>query len=97
MPTEIPIVASAKRALEVLLQSEGKKENHHEWLSLLKSRKEKYPFSYKRNSESIKPQYAIDMLYEITKAKSECLLDLTYRNPRRHRNEGVRGTAEKKR
>ncbi len=62
VPTEIPIVASAKQALQVLLQPEGRKENHHEWISLLKNRKEKYPFSYKRNSESIKPQYAIDML-----------------------------------
>ncbi len=76
MPTEIPIVASAKQALEVLLQSEGKKENHHEWLFLLKNRKEKYPFSYKRNSESIKPQYAIDMLYEITKGEAIVTTDV---------------------
>ncbi len=39
MPTEIPIVASAKQALQVLLQSEGRTENHHEWISLLKNRK----------------------------------------------------------
>ena len=44
--------------------------------SLLKSRKEKYPFSYKRNSESIKPQYAIDMLYEITKGEAIVTTDV---------------------
>ena len=52
------------------------KENHHEWLSLLKNRKEKYPLSYKRNSESIKPQYAIDMLYEITKGEAIVTTDV---------------------
>lgn len=76
VPTEIPIVASAKRALEVLLQPEGRKENHHNWLSLLKNRKEKYPLSYKRNSESIKPQYAIDMLYKITKGEAIVTTDV---------------------
>lgn len=69
MPTEIPIVASAKRALEVLLEPEGEKKIIMNSITLLKGRKEQYPFSYKRNSESIKPQYAIDMLYEITKEK----------------------------
>ncbi len=71
-----PIVASAKQALEVLLQSEGKKENHHEWLFLLKSRKEKYPFSYNRNSEVLNLEYAIDMLYEITKGEAIVTTDV---------------------
>ena len=42
----------------------------------IKGRKEQYPFSYKRNSESIKPQYAIDMLYEITKGEAIVTTDV---------------------
>ncbi|MBO1624336.1 acetolactate synthase large subunit [Bacillus arachidis] len=76
VPTEIPIVASAKHALEALLVSKGEKENHSAWLSLLKSRKEQYPFSYDQDSDEIKPQSAIDMLYEITKGKAIITTDV---------------------
>ncbi|WP_410981879.1 acetolactate synthase large subunit [Bacillus cereus] len=76
VPTEIPIVASAKQALQALLECKGRKENHSAWLSLLKSRKEQYPFFYDQDSEEIKPQAAIDMLYEITKGKAIVTTDV---------------------
>ncbi|MED1475828.1 acetolactate synthase large subunit [Bacillus pseudomycoides] len=76
IPTEIPIVASAKHALEALLSYKRGKENHSAWLSLLKSRKEQYPFFYDQDSEVIKPQSAIDMLYEITKGKAIVTTDV---------------------
>ena len=76
VPTEIPIVASAKHALEALLSCKRGKENHSAWLSLLKSRKEQYPFFYDQDSEVIKPQSAIDMLYEITKGKAIVTTDV---------------------
>ncbi|MCM3734725.1 acetolactate synthase large subunit [Bacillus cytotoxicus] len=64
--TEIPIVASAKHALEALLACKGEKQNHKEWLELLQERKSRYPFCYKDDSQMLKPQAAIQMLYEIT-------------------------------
>ncbi|WP_439742519.1 acetolactate synthase large subunit [Bacillus pseudomycoides] len=76
VPTEIPIVASAKHALEALVSCKRGKENHSAWLSLLKSRKEQYPFFYDQDSEVIKPQSAIDMLYEITKGKAIVTTDV---------------------
>ncbi|EEM17631.1 MULTISPECIES: acetolactate synthase large subunit [Bacillus] len=76
VPTEIPIVASAKHALEALLSCKRGKENHSAWLSLLKSRKEQYPFFYDQDSEVIKPQSAIDMLYEITKGRAIVTTDV---------------------
>ncbi|MEN1935517.1 acetolactate synthase large subunit [Paenibacillus sp. 102] len=76
VPTEIPIVASAKHALEALLECKGRKENHSAWLLLLKSRKEQYPFFYDQDSKEIKPQAAIDMLYEITKGKAIVTTDV---------------------
>ncbi|PFZ13485.1 acetolactate synthase, large subunit, biosynthetic type [Bacillus pseudomycoides] len=76
VPTEIPIVAGAKHALEALLSCKRGKENHSAWLSLLKSRKEQYPFFYDQDSEVIKPQSAIDMLYEITKGKAIVTTDV---------------------
>lgn len=42
----------------------------------MNSRKEKYPLSYKEHSECIKPQYAIDMLYEITKGEAIVTTDV---------------------
>ncbi|AIK40270.1 acetolactate synthase, large subunit, biosynthetic type [Bacillus pseudomycoides] len=76
VPTEIPIVASAKHALEALVSCKRGKENHSAWLSLLKSRKEQYPFFYDQDSEVIKPQSAIDMLYEITKGRAIVTTDV---------------------
>ncbi|ABS21446.1 acetolactate synthase large subunit [Bacillus cytotoxicus] len=76
VPTAIPIVASAKRALEALLERKERKENHEEWLTLLKKRKEQYPFFYKQDAEKMKPQAAIDMLYEITKGTAIITTDV---------------------
>lgn len=76
VPTEIPIVASAKQALEALLTHKGKQGNYQEWLSLLQSRKENYPFSYQQSADVIKPQAAIDMLYEITKGSAIITTDV---------------------
>lgn len=66
VPTQIPIVGTAKLALEALLEKSGSKTNHMEWLVLQQNRKEKYPFAYKETDEAIKPQAAIAALHEIT-------------------------------
>ncbi|WP_242217115.1 acetolactate synthase large subunit [Bacillus cereus group sp. BfR-BA-01380] len=74
--TEIPIVASAKHALEALLACKGEKHNHKEWLELLQRRKSRYPFCYKDDSQMLKPQAAIEMLYEVTKGNAIITTDV---------------------
>ncbi|MBO9128360.1 acetolactate synthase large subunit [Bacillus sp. 165] len=76
VPTEIPIVGTAKRALEMLLESEDVKRNHDVWLRLQKQRKEKYPFSYEDDETAIKPQAALKMLYEVTEGKAIITTDV---------------------
>ncbi|EMA6342084.1 acetolactate synthase large subunit [Bacillus cytotoxicus] len=76
VPAAIPIVASAKRALEALLERNERKANHEEWLALLKERKEQYPFFYKQDADKMKPQAAIDMLYEITEGTAIITTDV---------------------
>ncbi|MFX3625262.1 MAG: acetolactate synthase large subunit [Ectobacillus sp.] len=76
VPTHIPIVASAKRALQVLLEKPGKKMNHLEWLVLLQGRKEKYPFTYKQDPAAIKPQLAIQLLHELTEGNAIITTDV---------------------
>ncbi|WP_459501001.1 acetolactate synthase large subunit [Bacillus sp. C1] len=76
VPTEIPIVANAQHALKALISCKGEKKNHRAWLSLLETRKVQYPFSYDQDCDEIKPQAAIDMLYEITKGKAIVTTDV---------------------
>lgn len=74
--TEIPIVASAKHALEALLACKGEKQNHKEWLQLLRRRKNRYPFCYEDDSQILKPQAAIQMLYEVTNGNAIITTDV---------------------
>ncbi|WP_028400375.1 acetolactate synthase large subunit [Ectobacillus panaciterrae] len=76
IPTEIPIVACAKRALQVLLEKNGEKVNHQDWLRLLQERKEKYPLVYKPETSAIKPQAAIEMVYEVTEGNAIITTDV---------------------
>lgn len=74
--TEIPIVASAKHALDALLASKGEKQNHKEWLQLLQRRKNRYPFCYKDDSQMLKPQAVIQMLHEVTNGNAIITTDV---------------------
>ena len=46
VPTEIPIVADAKEALEALLKQEFKSPETADWLTYLKESDEEYPLWY---------------------------------------------------
>ncbi|MGG2093003.1 acetolactate synthase large subunit [Bacillus sp. S13(2024)] len=74
--TEIPIVASAKHALEALLVCKGEKQNHKEWLELLQKRKNRYPLCYKDDSQMLKPQAVIQMLHEVTNGNAIITTDV---------------------
>jgi acetolactate synthase I/II/III large subunit len=76
VPTHVPIVGTAKRALEMLLEDVQPKENHAEWLQLLQERKENYPYVYRNDSPEIKPQAALEMLYRVTEGKAIVTTDV---------------------
>lgn len=64
--TNIPIVGCAKEVLKVLLKQKGGKENHREWLNLLKNRKEAFPYHFEVSNEVIKPQTVLSHLHKMT-------------------------------
>jgi len=64
--TNIPIVGCAKEVLKVLLKQKGGKENHSEWLNLLKNRKEAFPYHFEESDELIKPQTVLSHLHKMT-------------------------------
>jgi acetolactate synthase I/II/III large subunit len=66
IPTNIPIVGCAKEVLKVLLKQKGGKENHIEWLNLLKNRKEAFPYHFEESDELIKPQTVLSHLHKMT-------------------------------
>lgn len=71
---DVPIVADCRLALEALkkellsdLKTENLAERYSSWRERLKSWKEARPLTYDRESKTIKPQFVIEKLYEITK------------------------------
>ncbi|MBM7578354.1 acetolactate synthase large subunit [Jeotgalibacillus terrae] len=66
VPTDIPIVADAKEALQALLKLGIKTDGIEQWSNHLNSMKEEYPLHYKREEEGILPQEAIELLHKHT-------------------------------
>ncbi|PLR83105.1 acetolactate synthase, large subunit, biosynthetic type [Bacillus canaveralius] len=75
IPTQIPVVADAKQALEQMVGQEGKQPEHKEWLDTLDSWKQKHPFHYETGS-GLKPQKVIEMLYEKTNGEAIVVTDV---------------------
>ncbi|MBA4537479.1 acetolactate synthase large subunit [Bacillus aquiflavi] len=76
VPTKIPIVADAKEALKELIKQKGRPGDNEEWVQLLKDWNEKHPFYYENDSELLKPQKVIEMLYEKTKGDAIVVTDV---------------------
>ncbi|KIL50325.1 acetolactate synthase [Jeotgalibacillus alimentarius] len=66
VPTDIPIVADAKEALQALLKLGIKSDGIEKWTNHLNSMKEEYPLHYKKEEEGILPQEAIELLHKHT-------------------------------
>ncbi|MFD2130703.1 biosynthetic-type acetolactate synthase large subunit [Pseudogracilibacillus auburnensis] len=66
VPTEIPVVADAKKALQALLKSKISMPKHQEWKEHLQQNKEKYPLWNERSDEAISPQWLLKKIHEIT-------------------------------
>lgn len=66
VPTEIPIVADAKEALQALLQQEITLTETEEWLTYLKESLNEYPLWYNTDDEALLPQQAVEIIHRIT-------------------------------
>ncbi len=72
---DVPIVADSKYALEAINQWFASHDNvttvtatekHQPWLDTIKDWQTKHPLSYKKDQETIKPQYVVEMLDKLT-------------------------------
>ena len=72
VPIDVPVLGDCAYALEGLLlkwKSKGHKVNLDNWYKKINDWRKKDSLSYKNSSDSIKPQFAIERLYELTKEK----------------------------
>ncbi|MEI3604222.1 biosynthetic-type acetolactate synthase large subunit [Pseudogracilibacillus sp. SE30717A] len=76
VPTEIPVVADAKKALQALLKRNISKPNHQEWMTKLQENKEKYPLWYERSDEAISPQWFLEKIHELTNGEAIVTTDV---------------------
>ncbi len=66
VPTDIPIVADAKEALQSLLNLGVVTDGFSEWTNHLNKLTEEFPLFYKQSEEGILPQQAIEMIHKHT-------------------------------
>ncbi|AJD90854.1 acetolactate synthase [Jeotgalibacillus malaysiensis] len=76
VPTDIPIVADAKEALQALLKLGVSAEGLEEWTAHLDGMKEEYPLQYKKQEEGILPQEAIEMIHKHTRGDAIVTTDV---------------------
>lgn len=76
VPTEIPVVADAKKALQALLNKDISKPNHQEWKAHLENNKENYPLWSERSDEAISPQGLIKKIREFTNGEAIVTTDV---------------------
>lgn len=66
VPTQIPVVADAKEALQALIAEDGAKGDFSIWIKKLRNWKEEYPLAYKKEVNVLKPQRLIELIHELT-------------------------------
>ncbi len=66
VPTEIPVVADAKKALEALLTHEISMPDHGSWKETIRENQETYPLWNNQSDEAIAPQWLIKKIHEHT-------------------------------
>ncbi len=72
VPIDIPILGDCAHALEGLLlkwKSKGHKVKIDDWIKKIEIWRKKKSLNYKKSDDTIKPQYAVERLYELTKDK----------------------------
>tara|TARA_B100000674_G_scaffold212138_1_gene173824 strand:- start:4451 stop:6208 length:1758 start_codon:yes stop_codon:yes gene_type:complete len=72
VPVDVSIVGDCAHAIEGILlkwKSKGLKVNINNWMEQIEKWRSKKSLNYKNASDVIKPQYAVERLYELTKEK----------------------------
>ena len=71
---DVPVIADAGKAIQALLngwrRQQHKRNDLTEWWSQIQTWRARKGFAYEKHEEQIKPQYAIERLYELTKDKN---------------------------
>ena len=70
VPVDVSIVGDCAHAIEGILlkwKSKGIKVDTDEWMEQIKKWRSKKSLNYKNSTEVIKPQFAVERLYELTK------------------------------
>lgn len=76
VPTEIPVVADAKNALQALLESEIQIPDHQAWKNHLDQNKEKFPLWNEHSDEAISPQWLMKKIHEATNGEAIVTTDV---------------------
>ena len=72
VPVDVPIVADCAYALESMLmlwKSKGHKVDTNDWFDKINEWRKKNSLDFKNSTKLIKPQFAVQRLYELTKDK----------------------------
>lgn len=69
VPVEIPIVGDVKIILEQFLKNIPEIDTK-KWTEKIQEWKEKYPLTYKNNTDGLKPQFIIETISELTKGEA---------------------------
>jgi acetolactate synthase I/II/III large subunit len=75
VPTQIPVVGDAGEALRQLLRLGGSPPQQEEWAGTLAAWKKDFPYHYE-NSEVLKPQKVMELLYEKTAGEAIVVTDV---------------------
>lgn len=71
---DVPVIADAGKAIQALLngwrRQQHKRNDLNEWWEQIEGWRARKGFAYEKHEEQIKPQYAIERLYELTKDKN---------------------------
>lgn len=76
VPTEIPVVADAKKALEAILTHEINMPDHGEWKATIKQNQATYPLWNNRSDEAISPQWLMQKIHEHTNGEAIVTTDV---------------------
>ena len=75
VPVDVPIVGDAKRVL-VEMNKLVHALDIEPWRQQIQSWKEKYPFQYSQNENTIMPQFVIEQIYEATQGEAIIVTDV---------------------
>ena len=76
VPTEIPIVADAKMALQALLKTNVSKPDHAEWKKAISNNQKEFPLWYNESDDFISPQWLMKKIHDVTKGDAIVTTDV---------------------